>query len=186
VALALQVAKNDRDTIALGKPVDLLVENRPPPFEPTCLGGRSASGLGGPALEGSPAPCGRLDLNGQPFGDSMKPGPERVVNPELTSLAQEHQERGLEGVLGIMGITEQHGADAEDHRPMPLNQSSKCGLGLVGFASREALEQLAVRKVADCTQLIKGAKLPGRKTLPRDRHVPLSSLPGVRRVMSSA
>jgi hypothetical protein len=116
----------------------------------------------------------------------MKPGPEGIVNPEPSSLAEEHQERRLEGVLCIMGIAEQRGADAEDHRPMPLNQSRECGLGQVGFAGREAFEQLPVRQVADRAQLIKGAKLPGREIMPPDGHVRLSSLPGVPRVISSA
>ena len=63
---------------------------------------------------------------------------------------------------------------------MPLDQSSKCQLGVVGFAGGELLEQLAVRKVADRAQLIEGAKLSGRELLPPYRHVPLSSLSGVR------
>ena len=158
VALPLQVAKNDRDTEAIGKPVDFLVEYRPRTFEPLRLDERRAFRLGGPALEGTPAPRGRLDLNGQPLGDSVKPGPERVANPEPARFAQEHQECRLEGVLGVVRITKQHGADAKDHGPMPLDQRNKCQLGLVGFAGGELLEQLAVRKVADRAQVDRGCE----------------------------
>jgi hypothetical protein len=56
---------------------------------------------------------------------------------------------------------------------MPLDQSGKSQLSMVGFTSVEPLEQLPVRKVADRPQLIKGAKLPGRQPLPHDSHVPL-------------
>ena len=62
------------------------------------------------------------------------------MNPEPARLAQEHQECCLEGVLGIVGIAQQHGAGAEDHGPVPLNERNKCQLGLVGFASGKPLE----------------------------------------------
>ena len=106
----------------------------------------------------------------------MKPGAERVANPELTRLAEEHQERRLERVLGVVGITQQHGADAEDHRPMPLNQRRKCQLGLIGFGGGESLEQLPVREVADRAQVIEGAKLSDREPLPPYRHASFSSV----------
>ncbi len=56
------------------------------------------------------------------------------MNPERARLAQEHEEGRLEGVLGVVRIAKQRGADAKDHGPVPLDQRRKCELGGLGFA----------------------------------------------------
>ena len=51
----------------------------------------------------------------------MEPARDRVAPIELAAAGQD-EERGLEGVLGVVRVAEQPAADAEDHRPMLPHQ----------------------------------------------------------------
>ena len=74
----------------------------------------------------------------------MEPGAERVADPERPRLADQDQEGGLEGVLGVVRVAEDAPADAQDHRPVPLDQGREGQLGRLAAPGREPLEELAV------------------------------------------
>jgi hypothetical protein len=58
---------------------------------------------------------------------------------------EEDEERGLEGVLGVVGVSEKAPADTQDHGPMP----SQDGRESVCVTPRgEAVQQLGVRSIA--------------------------------------
>ena len=54
--------------------------------------------------------------------DSKEPTGQRVALSDRTCSAQEHQERGLEGVLGVVRIVEHLPANVQDHGPVTLDQ----------------------------------------------------------------
>src|SRR5262249_30381190 len=125
-------------------------------------------------------------LNCEPLGDAMKPRAEGVMNPEMMSFSQKNQKSRLNGVLGVVGIAKQGGADAEDHWPMPLDHGGKCELGHLAFGHREAFPQLAIGKVSDRAQLIERPKLPGRERSPAHLHDLLAFRAEIRCLISSA
>ncbi len=60
-------------------------------------------------------------LDGDPVGDLMQPAAEPVAAPDRPRLADQNQERGLKGVLGIVRIAEHSAAGTQHHRPVPLD-----------------------------------------------------------------
>src|SRR4051812_34445566 len=76
----------------------------------------------------------------------MEPGAERVPYPELGRLATQDEEGGLKGILSLILVVEDLTADAKHHRPMPLHQSSECGLSGHPAFRPESLQQLAIRQ----------------------------------------
>ena len=76
----------------------------------------------------------------------MQPGPQRDVAAERPRFLDEDQERGLEGILGIVRILQDAPADAQDHRPVPRHQDLERRGVLPGG---EALEQLRIGESRD-------------------------------------
>ena len=79
----------------------------------------------------------------------MEPARHGVGPSDRRSLACEDQERGLEGIFGILRVAQELAADAQDHRPVPLHQCRECGLGRRIARGEEPLEQLPVRQGPD-------------------------------------
>jgi hypothetical protein len=71
-------------------------------------------------------------------------------------LARQHQETGLEDILGILDMLEQPPAQTQDHRPMPPNQRRKSR-----FVSpaNESFQQLLIRNKAPPAPLCQVANL---------------------------
>ena len=92
----------------------------------------------------TPPSCGRPGSGGDAVGDAMEPGAQRVSNPERARLLDQGQEGGLEGILDIIRIAECIPADAEDHRPVPLDQGREGQLGGLAVLGREPFEELTV------------------------------------------
>ena len=65
------------------------------------------------------------------------------------SPAEQHQERGLEGILGVVRVVEQPATDPQHHRPVPLDQRLERQLGRLAITGRKPFEQLSIRQVAD-------------------------------------
>ena len=72
---------------------------------------------------------------GQSVSPSDRPGP-----------LHHHQEGGLEGILGVIGIAEDAAADAQHHRPVPRHQRLE-GAGISLFD--EAVKELRVGQPRD-------------------------------------
>jgi hypothetical protein len=105
VGQPLEVAEHDRGAVLPGKAVDLLVEHRAEFVEPS-VPGRSGDvcRLGHPVFVGLPPGRGDLRLGRDPVGHAVEPGPERFPEPERVSLAHQHEERGLEGVVDLVRV----------------------------------------------------------------------------------
>ena len=123
----LQVTEDDRRLVGLGEPGDLLGEDRPGPgpgmirHDFKCR----AAGLGElllvPAAAGSVGPGPGRDA----MCHAVQPARERVLHPERPRLFGQHEEGGLEGVLGGMLVADHAPADAEDHRAVRSTRASK-------------------------------------------------------------
>ncbi len=74
--------------------------------------------------------------------DAIKPVGEHRRGSDRSRLAGEDEERGLEGVLGIVVVAEDAPADAQDHRPMPPDD--RLERRLIATCD-EPFEQIAVR-----------------------------------------
>ena len=90
----------------------------------------------------------------------VQPGSQRVAHPEAAGLAHQNQESGLKGILRVVRIGQYAPANAQDHRPMPLDQGGERLLGRIAPLGREPLEKLAVGQLTDRADREECAKLP--------------------------
>ncbi len=146
MSLALQVAEDDGDAVLRGQAAQLLIQERQqvvPPFVRPGFGLGHLRHLllsGPPPASHRPGPHGCLVRHGiQPVGDHLPTGDRR-------GLAGEHEERGLERVLGIVGVAEDASADTPDHGAVTHDEGLERRLVAVGG---EPLEELAIRQPAD-------------------------------------
>ena len=72
----------------------------------------------------------------------MQPVAEDGPRSERGGLADQDEERGLEGVLGVGVVAQDAAADAQDHRAVPAHQR---GEGRLVAPAEELLQELAVR-----------------------------------------
>ncbi len=143
VGAAFQVAEHHRDTIPLGQPVNLLVDDGrqvfPSRFAPGPSRHRDRSPFDRPAALGVPAnPDRRMS------GDSVQPRADRIPHPERTAPSGQDQERRLEGVAGVVLVAQDGQAGAQDHRTVPIDQGREGHLRVVTAPCRKALQQLTV------------------------------------------
>ena len=106
-------------------------------------------------------PSGRFDLGlyGDPACHSVKPTGQGIGLPHRAGFTGQHQERGLEGVVGVLRVAEDLPADAEDHRPVALHQRREGRLVGSVPQRQEPLNELPVREVADHTEPQEGGEL---------------------------
>jgi hypothetical protein len=60
-------------------------------------------------------------------GDAVEPGGQRRPVADRRRPAEQDEERGLEGVVGVGGVAEHPPADAEHHRPVPADEHLERG-----------------------------------------------------------
>ncbi len=101
----------------------------------------------------------------------MEPRPERLAHPQAPGLLDQDQERGLEGVVSVMGVAKHGPADAEHHRPMTMDQRRERQLRGLILTRREPLEQLRVSQADDRPHVEEGAELPAGQALVPVHHV---------------
>ncbi len=58
---------------------------------------------------------------------------------QRAGLADEDQERRLEGVIDVGGVGEQPPTDAQHHRAMPVDQGLQCGFVAIGHEPTQEL-----------------------------------------------
>src|SRR5262249_19071321 len=88
-----------------------------------------------------PAGRRRPRLQRRPVGHAVKPVGDPLPRPNRRRLADQDEERRLEGVLGVVVIPEDAPAHAPDHRAVPPHQRFE---GRPRAAADEALQQLPV------------------------------------------
>jgi hypothetical protein len=140
--LPLQLAKDDGDTILVGQAAQLLVEQGLQ-VVPEVVFGHGRFGhlrhlpLARPPLGG----CGPR-LQRRLLGHAVEPVGDHLPRYDRGRLADEDEEGGLEGVLGVVVIAQDTAAHTPDHRAMPTHQG--CQSRLVTTAE-VVLQQLPVR-----------------------------------------
>ena len=82
-------------------------------------------------------------LSRQAVGDLVEPRCHGIGFADGAGPPGQHQEGGLEGVLGVVMAVEDPAADAQDQRAVPVQEG--CERGLVA-AQGEALEQFPVAR----------------------------------------
>src|SRR6266852_8508116 len=73
-----------------------------------------------------------------PPGNAVQPTAKGLSPSDCLGFAAEHQEGGLEGVLGIRQMTQETPAGIQDHRSMPAKQTLK---GRLVSLRNEALQE---------------------------------------------
>ena len=163
LALALQVAKDDRDAVALGQPVDFFVENRP---GPSSSGARASGGsrLGGPCAR-MLAAAARMPGLERPSAWRLDEARARASHESRAHATLRRSTRNVawKASWASCGLRSRAEQTRRTIGPWRSTRARERELGRLGFAGGEPLEQLPVREVADRPQLIKGAKLPGRE-----------------------
>ena len=144
VGLPLQVAEDDGLPIFLGESADLLVQHGPelvPGDVVVVTRGQHRRALPFPSV--TPGRVG-LRSNRRAVGHLVEPVAQHLAIADRPGLADEQEERGLEGVLGVLRLVEHVPADAQDHRPMPPDERLEGGLRLRGPTVQEPRQQLAI------------------------------------------
>ena len=118
--MTLQMAKHDRGAVLLRKTVEFRVQD-----VPQIIDGRTGRRGGNvnhrllpvaaPAVEGPRLP-------GDAERDAIKPIGHQPRSPQRRPFADEHEEGGLKGVIGIRAGAEQPPADTEDHRAVAAHE----------------------------------------------------------------
>ena len=147
--LSLHQAENDRRLLLFGQATDFLFDDRHGFTIGRIIGRRSRRGnvragwpLAGPSSYGVGSGSA-----GDTERDSEKPVGKTVPIAQLRGLAQQDQERRLEGVFDVVGIIEPAAAVAENHRAVPCDQFRKSGLVAV---EEEPLQELALAEATQC------------------------------------
>jgi hypothetical protein len=71
---------------------------------------------------------------------NVEPGGDLLAAHDRGGLPRQDQERGLEGVLGVVGIAEDASAGAQHHRPVPAHQLGERLLGGLVAPRQESFE----------------------------------------------
>ncbi len=137
-----EIAEDQRSTVFFREPADFLIEKSQP------LG----FGLGALAghvlqlhLSAAAAFCHGVRFQGGTIGHAVEPGADALARHDRVPLADEDEEGGLEGIVGVVDIAEHAPADAQDHGAVNADQGAEGRL----FAQVEiALEQGAVGEPA--------------------------------------
>src|ERR1700687_6144683 len=136
--LALQFAQDDGQSILLRQSAQFLVQDRQPVvLAPLTL----TFGTRHRLLLYSPTGGGSLCLQGGTTSYTMQPIAQHRPRPERAGFADENEEGGLEGGLGVGVISQDAAANAVYHRRVPTYQGRECRF--VPLA-KKLPEQLAV------------------------------------------
>jgi hypothetical protein len=172
---ALPVAEHHRGAVLLGQPPHFLLHDRAEFAAVDLVGIGRLDGFDDAGrrtfLDGPTARRPDPDAGRRPAGDAVEPAPHRIQPADRARPAHQDQERGLEGVVGVVGVAEPVAADAQDHRPVAQHQHLE--RGRVAMVD-EPFEQLPVGQPAggpgfeermDVAQQLDG-RTPGHAKLP--------------------
>ena len=113
----------------------------------------------------SPTRRPRPRTRGDPQRHPVQPRPDRISRPDRPCAACQHQERRLEGVLGLVAVAEHRATDSQHHRAVPRHQCGEGGLGhlvVLAATGREAFQQLVVAQPGRRPRLEQGGQVSRR------------------------
>jgi hypothetical protein len=142
--MPLEVAKDDRRPVSFGEPVEFLVKDRRKIVRSRIEAGRGCPEFGCSEFDRPTSLDAGFGLERGPTSDPVEPRSQAIADPEPPAFASEDQKRRLKGVHRFVFVAEDAPADAENHRPMPLDDRFKRRFGLFARSRGEPLEQLAV------------------------------------------
>jgi hypothetical protein len=160
-------AKHERLTIAIGQPVDLVVDDLLGVVDER--GGRApgCGPLGGAALAIAAAGGVGPHLEGDPPRYAMEPAAQRILDPERCRLTRQQAKGRLERVIGVVGIAEDPPADPKDHRAMAVHQRLERQHLAPGHVT---LQDLGVGQPGEGSLAEKQADLTDRRTFVHPTH----------------
>ena len=118
--VAAEVVQQDRHAVVIGEPVDLTEQGLGVPGDGAI--GEDRLGLRGATFEGAATHRVVSGPARDPQGDAVEPAVDRLSASDRAGPRGEHEEGGLEGVVGGVRVVEDRPADAADHRPVPPHQ----------------------------------------------------------------
>jgi hypothetical protein len=142
---ALQVAKYDRCAILFRQPIHLLQEGWLE-FGSIFVGRNGRSRRSEPTLVDLPAHRSRSLVGRDAEGYTIKPATERIGLADRTGTTCEYQKRRLKSVFDVGSIVQDTAAYTQNHRPVPVDESSKRGPARVIASAREPPKQLPIRQ----------------------------------------
>ena len=105
----------------------------------------------------------RRGTHGDPPRDAEQPVADRIAAADGRGLADQQEERRLEGVGRIVRIAQDPPADAQDHRPVPLQQRREGRLGFRRVVpAEEPRQERTVAEVTDRTHAVEHPELTGQ------------------------
>ena len=185
IALAFEITQNDGRTVLRRKPANFVVQGRAQ--VEVCSRIPGCFQIAKVLLVGQPLRALGAGFGGSEKCDTVQPVAEQLWPGDRTCFANEHQERRLEGVVGVVGVAEHTPADAQDHGPMPLNEQCERRAVAVDHELPQQLgirENSGVRGASDLADVVNqlvhkssstGLRIPGGHT------IVLPGRPGLRR-----
>ena len=82
-------------------------------------------------------------------GDAVEPARDRLAASHRAGPARQDEERRLERILGVVRVAQDLAADAQHHRPMPLDQGRESGFGPVIAPVHIPFQELRVGQVPE-------------------------------------
>jgi hypothetical protein len=159
------MAEDDDGAVLFGEPIEFLMENVEVFLSEWFRGGTRRHLVDLPRGFTSLLPRGtRPGADGDTPGDAVEPGTEGVATPDRARLADQDEESGLEGVLGVVDVGQRAASDAPDHRPVQFHQRGEGQLGGGALPFEELVEQLAVGHAGDGPRVDQGLDGPNNRT----------------------
>jgi hypothetical protein len=151
--VSFEVTEHERRAVRLAQAAELLVEHAAEVVRRLDdAGGRGD--FGGRLVLVRPSPARRApDLSGGAEGDAVEPASARGPVPDRAGLAEQDEEGRLKGVLDVVRVAQGVPADAEDHRPVPVDQGREGGFRGLAASCEEAVEQLSVGEAGDDSEV---------------------------------
>jgi hypothetical protein len=145
---ALQVAQNQDHPVFVRQATQLVIQQGShvgPPVLPHGLGIRQRGHLDFPRPPSGGGPAG---VQGRPVGHPVQPVPDQRPRRYGRRLADEDEEGGLEGILGVV-VVQEAATHAPHHRAVPPDEG---GEGRVVVTVDERAEQFGVGRTAPVRQ----------------------------------
>ena len=98
--------------------------------------------------------------------DPIEPVRQLLPPADRGSPAHQDQERRLEGILRIMRAGQHPAADAQNHRPVAMDQGRERILGVLSTPGEEQLQQLGVSQPTERSEGVERPDLPEEHDLP--------------------
>src|SRR5262249_28962043 len=124
-ALALQIAEDDENAVFVRQAAQLLVENRLQVIPEVMVGQGWFRHLLQMPLADTTLRCYCPHSYRGLMGDAVEPIGDHRLLPDRCRLANQHQERRLKGILGVVITAQKTPTNPPNHRTVPADQRGK-------------------------------------------------------------